>query len=318
MATPEVWLIANPVAGRKVGFTVNAAGPEQACAALERHGLRCRRLTTERPGHATELARQALASGAELVVAAGGDGTVHEVAEALIGHDVPMAIMPLGSLLNLGRSFNVPRDLDAAARIVAQRRIVRMDVGQATTAVNSRFFLEGAGVGFEAGLFAYGSRIDAGRRRAIRLLWRFVTRYSPHSLVLSVDGRSETVRRAFMVGVAITPFIGLALNAAPDAKIDDRQFDVVVRHGATWRQLLRHVLALALGPPQQATTQTLRGRVVEVAGLRRQLMVHADGELLGRTPARFDLLPAALPVVVGEALPGTVSAIAGPVIEAVA
>jgi len=313
MTVSEAWLIANPMAGRKAGFTVNSAGPEQACAALERHGLRCHLMLTERAGHATELAHRALAAGARLVVAAGGDGTVHEVARALIGHDVPMAIMPLGSLLNLGRAFNVPRDLDAAARIAAEQRIVRMDIGRASTAMGSRLFLEGAGVGFEAGLFAYGSRIDAGRRRAIRLLWRFVTRYSPRSLVLTVDGQSEEVRRAFMVGIAITPYIGLALNAAPEAKIDDRQFDVVVRQGATWRQLVRHVLALALGGPHDPTTRLLRGRVVQIEGLRRQLMVHADGELLGRTPARFELLPGALPVVVGETPPGVVSAVAGPV-----
>ncbi|HEY3081178.1 MAG TPA: diacylglycerol kinase family protein [Chloroflexota bacterium] len=313
MTVSEAWLIANPMAGRKAGFTVNSAGPEQACAALERHGLRCHSMLTERAGHATELAHQALAAGARLVVAAGGDGTVHEVAEALIGHDVPMAIMPLGSLLNLGRAFNVPRDLDAAARIAAEQRIVRMDIGRASTAMGSRLFLEGAGVGFEAGLFAYGNRIDAGRRRAIRLLWRFVTRYSPRSLVLTVDGQSEEVRRAFMVGIAITPYIGLALNAAPEAKIDDRQFDVVVRQGATWRQLFRHVLALAVGWPHDPTTRLLRGRVVQIEGLRRQLMVHADGELLGRTPARFELLPGALPVVVGETPPGVVSAVAGPV-----
>src|SRR5262245_34593300 len=313
MAASEAWLIANPMAGRKAGFTVNPAGPEQACAALERQGLRCRMRLTERAGHATELARQALADGARLVVAAGGDGTIHEVAEALIGRDVPMAIMPLGSMVNLGRAFNVPRDLDAAARIAAEQRIVRMDVGWASTAVSSRFFLEGAGVGFEAGLFVYSRRVDARRRRALRLLWRFVTRYSPRSLALTVDGHSEVIRRAFMVGVAITPYIGLALNAAPEAKIDDRQFDVVVRQGATWRQLFRHVLALGLGRPRDPTTRLLRGRVVEIEGLRRQLLVHADGELLGRTPARFDLRPGALPVVVGEPLPGVVSAVAGPV-----
>jgi diacylglycerol kinase (ATP) len=312
----DVWLIANPMAGRKAGFTVNAAGPQHACAALERHGLGCHLELTEHAGHATELARRAAAEGAPMVVAAGGDGTIHEVAEALIGTSTPMAIMPLGSMLNLARAFNVPRDLDAAARIVAERRTVRMDVGLATTAGSKRIFLEGAGIGFEAGLFAYGNRIDAGKHGVLpsaRRLWRFVTRFSPRSLELTVDGHSEVVRRTFMVAVAITPYIGLALTTAPDAKIDDRQFDVVVRRGESWRQLLRHVVAIASGRPHEPTTRTLRARTVEVAGVRRQLMVHADGHLLGRTPARFELLPAALPVVVGEPLPGFPSAVAGPI-----
>jgi diacylglycerol kinase (ATP) len=315
VSDPDIWLIANPTAGRKVGFTVNAAGPEQACAALQRHGLDCHLQLTEHAGHATELARRAAAAGASLVVAAGGDGTIHEVAEALIGMNTPMAIMPLGSMLNLARAFNVPRDLDAAAKIVSERRTVRMDVGRATTGGTSRLFLEGAGIGFEAGLFAHGNRLDAGKHGlipSVRRLWRFATRFSPRSLTLTVDGRSEVVRGTFMVAVAITPYIGLALTTAPDAKIDDRQFDVVIRRGESWRQLVRHVLAIASGRTHEPTTRTLRARSVEIAGLRRQLMVHADGHLLGRTPARFELLPAALPVVVGEALPGVPSAVAGP------
>jgi diacylglycerol kinase (ATP) len=312
----DIWLIANPMAGRKGGFTVNAAGPEHACAALERHGLDCHLQVTEHAGHATELARAAAAAGAEMVVAAGGDGTIHEVAEALIGTKTPMAIMPLGSMVNLARAFNVPRDLDAAARIVAERRTVRMDVGRATTAGSERLFLEGAGIGFEAGLFAYGNRLDAGKHgmlSSVRRLWRFVTRFSPRSLTLTVDGRSEVVRRTFMVAVAITPYIGLALTTAPDAKIDDRQFDVVIRRGESWPQLFRHVLAIASGRPHEPMTRTVRARTVEIAGVSRQLMVHADGHLLGRTPARFELLPGALPVVVGEAAPGLPSAVAGPV-----
>jgi YegS/Rv2252/BmrU family lipid kinase len=316
VSKPDIWLIANPLAGRKAGFTVNAAGPDQACAALERQGLDCHLRVTEHAGHATALAREAAAAGAELVVAAGGDGTVHEVAEALIGTNTPMAIMPLGSMLNLARAFNVPRDLDAAARIIAERRTVRMDVGRASTGATNRVFLEGAGIGFEAGLFAYGNRLDAGTHGMVpsmRRLWRFVTRFSPRSLRLTVDGRSEVVRRTFMVAVAITPYIGLALTTAPDAKIDDREFDVVIRRGESWRQLFRHVLAIASGRPHEPMTRTLRARTVEIAGVRRQLMVHADGQLIGRTPARFELLPAALPVVVGEPQPGIPSAVAGPV-----
>jgi diacylglycerol kinase (ATP) len=311
-----VWLIANPIAGRKAGITLNNAGPAEACDALERLGVDCQMRITERPGHATELARAAAASGAELVVVAGGDGTVHEVAEALIGANTPMAIMPLGSMLNLARALNVPRDLDAAARIVAARQTVRMDVGRATTAGTTRLFLEGAGVGFEAGMFAYGNRIDARRHGTFALMrrvWRFTTRFSPRSVRLTVDGRTEVIRRTFMVGVAITPSIGLALTTAPEAKIDDRQFDVVVRRGESWPQLFRHLFAIASGRPHEPTTQTMRAHSVEIAGVRRQLMVHADGHLIGRTPARFELLAGALPVVVGEPLPGVASAVAGPV-----
>src|SRR5207249_2953590 len=79
-----VWLIANPQAGRKVGLTTNPSGPDDALAALRRVYPAAELHLTERAGHATEQAREAVRAGAELVVAAGGDGTVREVACGLI------------------------------------------------------------------------------------------------------------------------------------------------------------------------------------------------------------------------------------------
>jgi diacylglycerol kinase family enzyme len=95
----RAWVIINPMAGRKMGFVTNPLGPEEARAALERHGIPVEVALTESAGHATELARRAVAAGAELVVAAGGDGTVREVACALIGTNAVLGVLPLGSMM---------------------------------------------------------------------------------------------------------------------------------------------------------------------------------------------------------------------------
>ena len=301
----SVWLIANPSAGRKGGLTINPAGPEQARAALERQGLAPELRITERPGHATLLARQAIAAGADLIVAAGGDGTIHEVAAALIrapraarSGAPTLAILPLGSVMNLGRALGVPRVLDEAAALIARGRIVRMDVGLIRTAATESFFLEAAGVGLDAGVFAYGNQLDAGKWRYLLPLLRFLARYRVRPAQVEVDGRRITVPRMLMLSVAISPYLGLALTLAPGARLDDHHFDVVVREAAGRAGMLRHAAAVLLGShPRPPGALSLRGRLVTVDHLRSAMPVHADGALVGRTPVELELLPGALPIV---------------------
>ena len=259
---------------------------------------------TERRGHATLLGRQAVAAGVDLVVAAGGDGTVHEVATALIrppgadrGGETRLGILPLGSMMNLARALGIPRDLDAAAAMIARGPVVHMDVGRVRTAAAETYFLEAAGVGLDAGVFAYSNQLDGGKWRDLLPLLRFLARYRARPARVEVDGRQITVPRALMLSIAISPYIGLALTLAPDARLDDHNFDVVIRQGEGRFALLRHAAAMLLGRSTSAPhATTLRGRQVSVRHVGTPLLVHADGELVGRTPAELELLPGALSV----------------------
>jgi YegS/Rv2252/BmrU family lipid kinase len=308
----RAWLIVNPNAGSKGGITTNPLGPEQAQAVLERHHTRVEVRPTERAGHATELAREAVRAGAELVVAAGGDGTVHEVACGLIGTQTTLGVLPLGSVMNIARALNIPRDLEQAAEVIRARRTVRMDVGKATTAKAEAYFLEAAGVGIDAGIFAYADQLDSGHWGSLFPLLRFLVRYRPGRVQLMVDGHAEQVL-VFSITVAIGPFLGPAMAVAPGAKVDDRQFDVVVWERLSRLELLRHFGSIASGRrAYHPKARRLKGRTVQVEGVRRQFMVHADGHTLGPAPVRFELIPAALAVIVGEAPAGEPSAVVPP------
>src|SRR6187455_426129 len=102
-------LIINPTAGKKAGLTTNASGLEDILALLERHEIDADVLPTEHAGHGTELARQAVNDGYELVIAAGGDGTVAEVAEGLVASNAVLGVLPLGSVMNVARMLGLPR-----------------------------------------------------------------------------------------------------------------------------------------------------------------------------------------------------------------
>jgi YegS/Rv2252/BmrU family lipid kinase len=250
-------------------------------------------------------------AGCKLVVAAGGDGTVEEVAQGLAGTETALGILPLGSVMNMARALCVPRDLEEAARVIAAGDVLAIDAGK----VNDLYFLEAAGVGLDAGLFAYFNRLDKmlgdgiGKAptamRVLRGALRFLRRLGAPRLLLELDN-GVSVRqlrvRAAQVTVANGPFVGAAYTIAPDAQIDDGMLDVVIFHGVGVPRLLLHLALIARGrradPPRIAGVMRVRRIDVRATG-RRRLPVHADGEAIGTTPARFEVVPAALRVLVG-------------------
>jgi YegS/Rv2252/BmrU family lipid kinase len=298
LARPGV-LIFNPVAGHKLGVSTNAGGGDAAQAALAAAGVGFDLWPTEHAGHATELAQAAVAEGRKLVIAAGGDGTVAEVVQALAGTDTTLGVMPLGSVMNVARMLCIPRDLEAAARVIAAGQVLAIDLGRA----EGIYFLEAAGVGLDAGLFGYFQRLDSGARRwgVVRATLRFLHNLGRPRVVVVADGRRRRVR-ASMITIANGPFVGAAGAIVPDARIDDGLLDVVIFRGASVPRLLFHLLAVTGGrrlaiPPEAVQ---LRARSVDVMTPRRRpLPVHLDGTAVGSTPVHFEVVPAALRVLVG-------------------
>jgi diacylglycerol kinase (ATP) len=292
-------LVFNPNAGHKLGVDTNSGSAEDVQAALRGAGISFDPWPTERAGHATDLARRAVAEGRELVIAAGGDGTVNEVAHGLANTETVLGLMPLGSIMNVARTLWVPRDLAGAAQTIAEGEVLAMDLGR----IGDRFFLEAAGVGLDAGLFGYFERLEGGGHAlsTLRAGLRFLRRLGTPRITLEHDGgRLET--SAPMVSIANGPYVGAAYAIGPEARIDDGLLDVVVfRHSSIPRVLL-HLALIAGGRPlpPPAEARTLRLRSVRVSKRRgRPLPVHVDGDPIGVTPAQFEVAPAALRVIVG-------------------
>jgi YegS/Rv2252/BmrU family lipid kinase len=236
-----------------------------------------------------------------LVIAAGGDGTVAEVAEGLVGTSAVLGVVPLGSVMNVARMLGIPRDLDEAAQVINDRRVARIDVGRARTQARTALFMEAAGIGIDAGLFAYFNQLDRGNWRTLKPLFKFMWRYRPRRVTVRLDGRPRRYR-AMMVTVANGPYLGAALTLAPDAQLDDHKFDIQVFTGFSKFEFLRHLLAIAGGRRvYNPKVQSFRARTVDIE-TRRPMMAHADSQPLGTTPARFEIVPSALSVIVGGEL----------------
>ena len=306
----RVKVIINPASGKKGGITTNAAGPDEVRRIVEANGIEADVVETEYAGHATELARQAAKDGYHVVIACGGDGTVGEAAHGLIGARTTLGILPLGSANNIARMMHVPFDLEEAGKLLRLGEIRKVDVGRC----GGDYFLETAGIGLDAAIFPIMNEVDKGRYGRIIDAFRAFFRFRPRRLTLVLDRRAVRVR-ALMVLVANGPYWGYNVPLAPDAKVDDGYFDVVVfRHVSKWR-LTRHVLAALFNrgkdpdpdnphgrnrPVYDPETQTYRARRVRVfVRGRRHWPVHADAQPRGHTPANIRVLPGALRVITG-------------------
>jgi diacylglycerol kinase (ATP) len=307
----RVKVIVNPASGKKGGITTNAAGVDEVRRLLEANGINADIAETEYPEHATKLATEAARDGYDVVIACGGDGTVGEVARVLVGSkNTTLGILPLGSANNVARMMHVPFDLEEAARLLRLGEVRNVDVGLC----NGEYFLETAGVGLDAALFPIMNQVDRGEYIRLWDAMKTLFRFRPRSVTLVVDGRAIRVR-ALVVLVANGPYWGYSVPLAPEAKVDDHLFDVVVFRNFSKTDFMRHVLAAMMRRNRQPSAvnprnpygythhpklRVLRGRKVRVQTSRwRPWPVHADAQPRGHTPARIDVVPGALRVITG-------------------
>jgi diacylglycerol kinase (ATP) len=306
----RVKVIINPASGKKGGITTNAAGPDDVRRLLEDNGIQADIIETEYAGHATKLAQDARKEGYNIVIACGGDGTVGEAAMGLIGSDVTLGILPLGSANNVARMMHVPFDLPEAAKLLRLGEIRNVDVGRC----NGHYFLETAGVGLDAALFPILNQVDKGEFVRLIDVFRTFFKFRPRHVTLVLDRRAVRVK-ALVVLVANGPYWGYSVPLAPDAKVDDRKFDVVVFRNFSKTAFVRHVLAALMGRGRDPDPQNPHGRnrtirhpdvrtytakrVQVLTSRRRPWPVHADAQPRGHTPARIDVVPGALRVITG-------------------
>ncbi|HEY8599031.1 MAG TPA: diacylglycerol kinase family protein, partial [Thermomicrobiales bacterium] len=257
----QVHIIGNPNSGMKGGLPTNRATVEEAVAALSRCGIAGEVTLANSTAQAAAAAREAVASGCDLVVAAGGDGTVGTVAQELLWSETALGLMPLGSVMNLARSLKLSRDLDAAAAIIAVGATRRIDIGEA----RGRVFFEAGSVGMNAAIFREVNRIDRGDWLGLLSSLWVALRYRRVRMTIHLDDR--TIRtRALVITISNGPYTGLGFTVAPGARLDDGLFDVRIFRGFSRLELFQYFGAIAFGRRRYSPKiTTLRSASVTVA-----------------------------------------------------
>jgi len=219
-------VIINPLSG--FGRHKHEIGQHAALARtiLGQHGIDAVVRETTGSGDARAYAREAVATGCSLVVAWGGDGTINEVAAALVHTRTVLAIVPAGSGNGLAADLAVPFDPVAALAMAATGRTTEIDAGQ----VNECLFFNIAGVGIDAVVAARFAERGLRRRGPLayaQLSTIELMRYQSQTYRLTLDGQAYE-RRAMLVAIANGRQYGNRLLIAPGARLDDGRLEVVI------------------------------------------------------------------------------------------
>ena len=251
------------------------------------------------PDKLPERMRMAEREGYDTVAAAGGDGTVRSVAQSLIGSRLRLGVIPVGTANNIARSLKIPFENQAALEVLAQGRERRIDIGK----VGGEYFLEGAGVGLFADAIEAigGSELRPNQvLRILRLLGPLWWNPNVSSLRLTLDGVKQS-EQAIMVAIANTPYLGEGIPIAPEARLNDGLFDIILIGEMTRWELAQFARSALRGThlalPKVRRTQAQILEINRVYPKLHALPVHADDHIAAHTPARFEVVPAALRVL---------------------
>ncbi|HLF71669.1 MAG TPA: diacylglycerol kinase family protein [Dehalococcoidia bacterium] len=271
----------------------NAERLRFAAAALLTNGWEIDVVETSAAEHATKLAREAAAAGASVVFACGGDGTVNEVVNGLVGSEAALGVVRGGMGDVFGKEIDVPRDPNKALRVLIEGTRRRFDLGRA----NDRYFMMMCGIGFDAAVVR-GVPDNAKRRMGSfsYIIWglREALRWRPKQTTLSVDHIESELQLHWAI-LGNTRSYGGVLNVASQALVDDGLLDAYIFDGKGPVDLAVAVTRVALRRREggRLSFRRLRELEVQTAGL----MVQADGEYVGETPMRFEAVAGALDVM---------------------
>ncbi|MEB3298430.1 MAG: diacylglycerol kinase family protein [Candidatus Sericytochromatia bacterium] len=300
-----------PVAGRRACLIHNPkAGPLTAKVDWDRwveplraEGWEIAVVPTRHAGEGERIARQAVADGVGAVLVAGGDGSLNEVLPVLVGTDVPLGILPVGTANVLARELGVTTDLAKALAILQGGFTRRIDVGRVMRpGGQDRYFCAMVGVGFDA-VSMMGDELGPLKERLGRgafalTAMRTSLHHRPSPLTLEVDGRRQR-RLVYMLIVANTAFYGVEfLKVTPEASVTDGMLDVAILRSRSFLEAWRDFFSIALGRVRDLPTyETLRCRRITLRS-GKPLPFQVDGDLVGSTPVTLEVVPAALEVFV--------------------
>jgi YegS/Rv2252/BmrU family lipid kinase len=309
-AIRRVALVDNPASGSlssRRGATVQAA-----LAALESAGIEVEHLTIDGPGSGAALAREAIGRGCDSVIVCGGDGTVHEVMQCLVGTPIALGVVPMGTANALASNLGLAKSPAEAIRALLAATPVQVPVGRVfyrngDGAEHSRYFTVAAGVGADALLMA---RMDPKLKRRFGYLLYMVEAFriwASHPFPLfqvrfgvNGNGKPRVEETSQLLAVRVHSFGGVLGTLAPCATLHSDKLCLLAFKTRSRYRYMRFLLAVV---GQRHTfsrdVEMLQADSVECTPQNgTHVYVEADGELLGHLPVRIEVAPETLTLLI--------------------
>jgi len=295
-------LIYNPRSGTR---DIQALLPV-ALQVFSEYGWRVETHSTQQAGDVQRLAAEAVRNNYDVVLAAGGDGSLNEAANALAHSDVALATLPSGTANVWARQIGMPipaplynTQLADAARSICTGLIRPIDLGR----TNERYFLLWSGAGLDAYVTSKIEPRPPWVKRwgaagyGLRALW-YAMHYRGTPMTIELDDQPPLRSRALMVLISNIQLYAGIVRPSPEARVDDGLLDVCIFKGTSFAYTARHFMSIALGRSAQDPQLVNRsGRHIRVSA-KQPTAVHVDAEPIGVTPIDVQVVPRALRVIV--------------------
>jgi YegS/Rv2252/BmrU family lipid kinase len=289
------------VTGTRALFIVNRhsrSGREDLSAVvrlLEEHGFDVRARPVDRSGDVADAIREE-ADGVDVVILAGGDGTMNAAADALVECQLPLGILPTGTANDLARTLGIPVSVPEALEVIIEGHLRAIDLGR----VNGKHFFNVASIGLSAELIRHHTAERKRRWWIFAYVFSIADAYRatvPFRALVRCNGR--TVRlRAIQIAVGNGRHYGGGMTVSEHAAIDDEHLDIYVIKPISFWALIALFPKLRWGRMQGSEAiSVMRGGEIEIR-TRRPMPVNTDGEVTTSTPARFEVVPKVLAVFV--------------------
>ena len=315
--TTEKWMvIVNPKAGSGRGLKDWPVISNQ----MYNSGLRFTCVFTEHKFHAIELTVKAIKDGFRHIVAVGGDGTIHEVVNGIfIQKEVPttdifLAVIPAGTGNDWIRMYGISSTYSEAVDALVQKRTVLQDVGRVeffeTRVPHVRYMANVAGLGFDAVVnLKYNNLKDQGKYGKslyLRSTLSTFLKYTSKHFEIKADGEPFYKGMVFSGAVGIGKFNGGGMQQTPNAAVDDGLMDLTIITHMSKIKVLRNFNMLFSGKIYSLPSVLFRQcKTIEI-NTNPETRIEIDGEAVGTSPFRFELVPKSIRVVVGHSyiIPG--------------
>jgi len=304
----KLTVILNPVSGRQKYFESLHAFMD----VLKSSGIYPHICETRQRGDASQFAREEAGKGTEIVLAAGGDGTINEVANGLVGSSVKLAILPLGTANVFALETGIPTNPHEAATILLKGFFQPINLGQVTyrdvsgKGNRENYFLLMAGIGLDAGVLNEIKREHItrwGRAAYFATAVKVLSKYTKSPLSISIDQKEPITGYSVIVGNG--RYYGGKFQVTPHASLTENVLDVCVLRRKGPLGMLTTACKVLLGTHASGKDRLYcKAKTIEIDS-PDEVFVQADGDFLGTVPVRLTLKEKALSVIVPEGAPSS-------------
>lgn len=293
-------LIYNPNAGSRHG---DQSIITQLATELQRSGIAVTMHATQSGGDASRLARAAVAEKYDVLIVCGGDGTINEAAQEMIGSATALAVFPCGTANVFAKDLGLTRDPKKVSQLIASGQTQTISVGRASKPEDNwqRFFLLMAGIGLDAAM-VNNVNLDLKRRIGkgayFAAAMDYLMRWPLTPFTLGINGQSYDATYAT---IANSPSYGGGFTLAPGARLEDDKLDVCIFNSHSRLEYIGYAALAIRGNHTNCKNVTYLETQAVIAEAGQETFVQLDGELVGTLPMQFEIVPHALRVLA----PGT-------------